>query len=69
MQSLFGKNREATAITTLREQTETFVALKATGTRNTPLNLSVTATSQKYQTKKGAKVRAGALELRALFDR
>jgi hypothetical protein len=42
--------------------------LKAAGVRNTPPNLSVTPTLPKYQTKKGAKVRAGALELRALFD-
>ena len=47
---------------------ETIVALKVVGIRNTASNVSVTKTLQKYPTKKGAKVRAGALELCALFD-
>ena len=47
---------------------ETIAALKVVDIRNTASNLLVTPTLQKYQTKKGAKVRAGALELRALFD-
>jgi hypothetical protein len=68
MQSLFCKPLQATTLPILRKQKETFVALKVAGMPNTPSNLSVTQTLQKYQTKKGAKVRAGALELRALFD-